>query len=183
MRRRLVNLFKPTPPPPPEPEPEPELDVTTNLSEEQRLLRNWLGVVVAEQRKTVKLLDRVREELDRIRGHLVFYTVLMVLGVVGTAVAVGSSVPAASPQAEAKRTSITAKARAFMAHPPDSLVKSAIPQLYARPQRDFRSCVHQRGSRPIAVDCSSTSVRGRRNFTHTGTTVANVSQAARRIQR
>ena len=90
MRRRLVNLFKPTPPP--APEPEPELDVTTNLSEEQRLLRNWLGVVVAEQRKTVELLDRVREELDRIRGHLVFYTVLMVLGVVGAAGVVGPTV-------------------------------------------------------------------------------------------
>ena len=57
--------YKPTPPPPPEPEPETDLDVTTNLSEEQRLLRNWLGVVVAEQRKTVKLLDRVREEPTR----------------------------------------------------------------------------------------------------------------------
>ena len=44
--------------------------------------------------------------------------------VVVTAVGVGSAVPAASPQAEAKRTSITAKARAFMVHPPDSLVKA-----------------------------------------------------------
>ncbi len=73
----LVNLFrKPTP----APEPETDLDVTTdlddNLSEEHRLMRNWLGDVVAEQRKTVELLDRIR-------GLLMFYTVLMVLGVVG----------------------------------------------------------------------------------------------------
>ena len=73
----LVNLFrKPTP----APEPETDLDVTTdlddNLSEEQRLLRNWLGDIVAEQRKTVELLDRIR-------GLLMFCTVLMVLGVVG----------------------------------------------------------------------------------------------------
>ncbi len=74
--------YKPTPPPP-EPEPETDLDVTTNLSEEQRLLRNWLGVVVAEQRKTVELLDRVREELYRTRGHLIFYTVLGILSLVG----------------------------------------------------------------------------------------------------
>ncbi len=71
--------YKPTPPPP-EPEPETDLDVTTNLSEEQRLLRNWLGVVVAEQRKTASQAFIISHALDRIRGHLVFYTIMIILG-------------------------------------------------------------------------------------------------------
>jgi len=68
--RWLVNLTRiPTP----TPTPEPETD--ENLSEEQRLMRNWLGDVVTEQRETVS-------QLDRIRKHLEFYTVIILIGII-----------------------------------------------------------------------------------------------------
>ena len=54
----------------PTPAPEPETETDENLTEEQRLMRNWLGDIVAEQRKTVDLLERIR-------GHLVFYTLMI----------------------------------------------------------------------------------------------------------
>ena len=53
-----------------------------NISEELRLLRNWLGDIVAEQRKTVA-------SLNRIRNHLVFYTVMIILGIILWAIANG----------------------------------------------------------------------------------------------
>ena len=50
-----------------------------NISEEQRLLLNWLSEVVTEivteQRKTVVVLHQIR-------GHLVFYTLMIILGII-----------------------------------------------------------------------------------------------------
>ena len=73
--RWLVNLFrKPTPTPAPEPDPKPEtdLDVTTSTDDKIVLL---LDKLIREQRITAS-------QLDRIRGHLVFYTLMMILGTI-----------------------------------------------------------------------------------------------------
>ena len=74
---------------PKQPTPEEELDVTTSTDDKIVLL---LDELIREQRKTVSQANIISHALDRIRGHLVFYTVLMVLGVVGAAGVVGPTV-------------------------------------------------------------------------------------------
>ncbi len=72
IKQDLINLFNPPPPTPaPEPDPEPEtdLDVTTSTDDKIVLL---LDKLIREQRITAS-------QLDRIRGHLVFYTLMMIL--------------------------------------------------------------------------------------------------------
>ena len=58
---------------PKQPTPEEELDVTTSTDDKIVLL---LDELITEQTKTVGVLDRIR-------GHLVFYTVLGILSLVG----------------------------------------------------------------------------------------------------
>ncbi len=81
--RWLVNLFRkpiPTPAPEPDPKPETDLDVTTSTDDKIVLL---LDKLIREQRKTVSQANIISYTLDRIRGHLVFYTVLGILSLVG----------------------------------------------------------------------------------------------------
>ena len=86
---KIVNLPTPAPAPEPDPKPETDLDVTTSTDDKIVLL---LDELIREQRKTVSQANIISHALDRIRGHLVFYTVLMVLGVVGAAGVVGPTV-------------------------------------------------------------------------------------------
>ena len=77
--RWLVNLFRkpiPTPAPEPDPKPETDLDVTTSTDDKIVLL---LDKLIREQRITVSLQNKTVSQLDRIRGHLVFYTLMMIL--------------------------------------------------------------------------------------------------------
>ena len=61
---------------PKQPTPEPETDLDENLSEDtNQLMRTLVGEIVAEQKETVRALHRIR-------GHLVFYTVVIILGVI-----------------------------------------------------------------------------------------------------
>jgi hypothetical protein len=60
----------------PTPAPEPETDLDENLSEDtNHLMRILVGEIVAEQKKTVAVLHRIR-------GHLVFYTLMIILGMI-----------------------------------------------------------------------------------------------------
>ena len=61
---------------PKQPTPEPETDLDENLSEDtNHLMRTLVGEMVAEQQKTVR-------SLHRIRGHLAFYTLMIILGAI-----------------------------------------------------------------------------------------------------
>jgi len=62
--------FKPTPTP--TPEPETDLDVTTSTDDKIVLL---LDKLITEQRTTVGVLHRIR-------GHLVFFSVAIILGII-----------------------------------------------------------------------------------------------------
>ena len=76
----MLRPKKLTPAPEPDPKPETDLDVTTNTDDEIVLL---LDELIREQRKTVSQANIISYTLDRIRGHLVFYTVLGILSLVG----------------------------------------------------------------------------------------------------
>ena len=65
---------------PKQPTPEEELDVTTSTDDKIVLL---LDELIREQRKTVSQANIISHALDRIRGHLVFYTIMIILSLVG----------------------------------------------------------------------------------------------------
>ena len=76
---KIVNLPTPAPAPEPDPKPETDLDVTTSTDDKIVLL---LDELIREQRKTASQAFIISHALDRIRGHLVFYTIMIILGVI-----------------------------------------------------------------------------------------------------